>query len=216
MKRRIRIVSLLLSLVMCSTQCIPAFASSESIGRVSDIPHTTIYMDVRSMTSEERDCAFQNHMSEATAAVLAQHGTRGNLGYTDTNYGSTTRHTVKGYPGDQPPGGYSYGPQGGAVHFTQTGGPTVSISISASIPNYISINIAIPLGAMTEVETGYSCNIPGSPQSAPVYYKVYEQKVVEVTPYVVYWRQTSLDEWQVAGTGEVVETISIRADPVRV
>lgn len=71
------------------------------------------------MTSEERDCAFQNHMSEATAAVLAQHGTRGNLGYTDTNYGSTTRHTVKGYPGDQPPGGYSYGPQGGAVHFTK-------------------------------------------------------------------------------------------------
>lgn len=104
MKRRIRIVSLLLSLVKCSTQCIPAFACSESIGRVSDIPHTTIYMDVRSMTSEERDCAFQNHMSEATAAVLAQHGTRGNLGYTETNYGSTTRHTVKGYPGDQPPG----------------------------------------------------------------------------------------------------------------
>lgn len=211
-----KMICLILSLSMCITLCVPVFASDKSEARSnSSISHTTNIINVSDMSVEQRKNAFQTHIDEVTTEVLAQNGTRGNLGYSKTEYGTVSTNTIQGYPGDQPTRGYSFGPLGGTVYFTETGGPTVTVSINANLADYLSVSIAIPLGKMTSTATGYGCNIPGSSSTSPAYYKVYETKTVTISPYVVYWRQTNLDPWQVARRGEHVEIVSVRADAVK-
>lgn len=209
----------MICVLLAATLCVSmnAYAANADItvdSSVASLHHTTYYVDSRGKTRSQRDADFQAYLQSVTDAVGSVNGARGNLGYSYSEVGDPYQKNVPGYPGNQPTYGYSFGPLGGTVYFTETGGPSAEVSFTTNLTDYFSVSVSIPLGNMTSTTTGHACNIPGSPDSDPVYYKVFEYKTVEITPYVVYWRQTTLDPWVVADTGEYVETLGVRSIPI--
>lgn len=197
-----KVTSLFLAIILCFLCGIPVFGVDEpEIRKNENVKYHTDVLDATDMTEEEVEAAFKAQIEEAEASVLAAHG---NLGYTKTVYGTVTTKDAVGYPGNQPEEGVGFGPAGGSFNITRSGGPTVNVSFSANLSDYFTVSIGVDLGNVVDYQSAYGCNIPGSPSGTRVYYKVIEIRNVTIRPYVVYWRQSNLDSWQVAEATEKV------------
>ena len=208
-----KLLSLALALVMCMSLCIPAWAMDTNDPNEASVPNTVTVVDCRNMSEAQREQAFQAFKRKITGTTDVPR-LRANLGYSYTKWAKNVEKDAVGWPGRQNPQGYSFS-DGGDLFFTSDGGPQVSLSISVDLPGS-PFSVGISLGNMTNGRTLNLCHIPASPRNNPVWYKILETKTVSVRPYVTYWRQTKLDPWTVASSGQYVQVMSTRSDAIRV
>lgn len=128
-----------------------------------------------------------------------------------TVYGEDFTRTFTGYPSGQPTKGYSFPQAGGAVYFSNSGGPTVTLTASLG-GVYGNIAISTNLGKMAT--TGYLVNIPKSNN----FYKVKVSKTLKFRPYITYRRNKgSSDAWEVYVKDAVMrEVVTIKGEAVLV
>lgn len=97
---------------------------------------------------------------------------------------------VSGYAGNQLPGGYQFS-TGGGFYYSPAGGPTVSGSITVSLPAPFNVcSFSINLG--TTGSFGTRINVP----STTGYYKLYVVQTMKVVPYKVLRARVGTNNWQ--------------------
>ena len=184
MKKIIRGISALLVMVLTvSTLAFTSFANEE------------LNQNILEKSREEVECEFEIKMKEIEESYITGIETRGPKYEYKTTYGASKYTTVKGYAGNQPRGGNKFG-TGGAFYHSDSGGPSVSASVSFGSP-YGSLGISIPIG--NNAKTGYIVNVPDN----KYYYKLYIEKKVEVKPYITYRRVKGTSRWNVYVKGTV-------------
>lgn len=101
-------------------------------------------------------------------------------------WGPTAYPTTSGYAGNQPSNGTKF-PTGGGFYYSDSGGPTASISVSFPEP-FNSVSFSIGLGNSST--SGIFVNVPNTTD----YFKLYITKEYEVRPYIIY-RWTYINEF---------------------
>lgn len=137
----------------------------------------------------------------------------GNLGTTELrpDYDHQTLRKVSAYVAGQAENGVRM-PYGGSVYINMDGGASQTISVSIYDPVFSIISINVPLSTIAESVTAYIVDIPPSNY---YYYKVKEDRTYRVTPYSIYYRETSFDPWQFMGNGASAELIAFDFYPVQ-
>jgi len=123
-------------------------------------------------------------------------------------YGSKQTKIERGFAGNQVSGGYKF-PTGGGFYYSESGGPSASISFTCPLP-YSSFSVGVSLG--TNSTTGIWVNA----SSTTKYYKLFIEKEVERQPYIVYTRRDSTQPWTVFyhGNTSVVKRVTAYAKAV--
>ena len=112
-----------------------------------------------------------------------------------TVYLSPVYTKVGGYAGNQLPGGYQF-PTGGGFYYSPAGGPTVSGSITVSLPAPFNVcSFSINLG--TTGSFGTFINVP----STTGYYKLYVSQTMRVVPYKIFRARVGTNNWQLYNCG---------------
>lgn len=107
-----------------------------------------------------------------------------------TTYLSPVYTSVGGYAGNQLPGGYQFS-TGGGFYYSPGGGPTVSGSVTVSLPApYNVCSFSINLGT-----TGSFGTFIQAP-STTGYYKLYVEQTMKVVPYKVFRARVGTNNWQ--------------------
>lgn len=96
----------------------------------------------------------------------------------DTVYGAEKLVDLNGFAGSQPSGGTQF-PSGGGFYYSDSGGPTVSLSYSWPTP-YGSFGISGNLG--NKANSGVFVNAPNKTN----FFKLYITKTYKCKPYIIY------------------------------
>lgn len=107
-------------------------------------------------------------------------------------YGTPIRKTFAGYAGNQPSGGNRFA-TGGGFYYSDSGGPTVSLSIAFASP-YGTMSVGASLGNVST--TGKFVTVPDTVN----YYKLYVEKTYDCKPYITYYTN-SLGETSIFAKG---------------
>lgn len=197
-----RLISVCLVTVLICAFSIPAYASENSI-ESKEISITT--------TEAERDAAFEKAMEEILENIEKENSvTRGPKYHYKTVYKTYKYKILSGYAGNQPKGGHKF-PTGGGFWFTDSGGPTVSGTVSVGLPKpYNMVSVSINLG-----KSGSSGTFVLVP-SPKYYYKLHISKKMELRPYITYRAPVGTKKWEVytGGAVPVVHSITARAKKV--
>lgn len=162
-------------------------------------------------TEAERDAAFEKAMGEILAKIENENSvTRGPQYHYKTEYKAYKYTTLSGYAGNQVAGGYKF-PTGGGFWFTDSGGPSVSASVSVGLPKpYDMFSVSINLGQ--KGSSGLWVSVP----SSSYYYKLYISKKMELRPYVTYRARSGTENWEVWNGGAVPVVYSVSASAKKV
>lgn len=118
--------------------------------------------------------------------------------------------TVSGFAGNQLSGGYQF-PTGGGFWYSDSGGPSVTGSISLSLPApFDMLSFSVNLGK--SATSGLFVNAPNTTD----YFKLYVVKTVEVSPYVVYRAPSGTEDWEIDHIGSTRTVLSSSASAVKV
>ena len=125
-------------------------------------------------------------------------------------YLSPVYTNIGGYAGNQLPGGYQFS-TGGGFYYSPAGGPTVSGSITVSLPApYNVCSFSINLGNTGSF--GTFVKVP----STVGYYKLYVVKTMKVVPYKVFRARVGTNNWQYYSAGSGVSLYDSDQYAVRV
>ena len=132
-------------------------------------------------------------------------GTKGPKYHYKTEYLSYKYKTVGGYAGNQNAGGYRF-QTGGGFWYSDSGGPSVSGSISLSFPAPFNvIQFSVSLG--NKSSSGQFVTVPNTTD----YFKLYVSKKMEIRPYAVYRAKSGTQNWELYSVGGVPVTYSVNA-----
>ena len=195
-----RVFALVLSIIMIISFGLTAFAAESSYSK-----KILIGKNFSIKTSvEERDQQFEQAMVQVLSALQEEGGEKGPQYHYRTEYLPYQYKTVGGYAGNQVAGGYCF-PTGGGFWYTDSGGPSVSGSITLSFPSpYNFVSFSVNLGQKSS--SGQYVAVPNTTD----YFKLYISKVIEVRPYAIYVRSATQD-WTLYMVGAVPITYSISA-----
>lgn len=171
-----RLISIILVFALLSGLSINVSANDNSdVIAISPVTYT-------SEESMQKD--MQNQVDKHLNALIeADSKTRDQYDWTySTEYGSPKYVTKSGYAGGQNPGGVKFDYPGGAFSWTPSGGPTISASVSFSIP-FKSCTINVDLGV---AEANNSLEYIQAVNNYTDFVKLYIYKTMKVTPYVIY------------------------------
>lgn len=196
-----RVITLALSIIMIMSFGTTAFAE-ESINSNKSVLDECC----RIQTSEEdRNQQFENAMEQILSELDEESGERGPKYHYRYEYYPYQYRTVGGYAGNQVAGGYRF-PTGGGFWYTDSGGPSVSGSISLSLPApYNFVSFSVNLGRKSS--SGQFVTVPNTTD----YFKLYISKVIEVRPYAIYIARSGTQNWELYMVGGVPITYSITA-----
>ncbi len=197
-----RLLSGCLATVLICAFPIPVYAS-ENTTESEEISITT--------TEAERDAAFEKAMGEILEKIEKENSvTRGPKYRYKTVYKTYKYKTLSGYAGNQTKGGYKF-PTGGGFWFTDSGGPTVSGTVSVGLPkSYDMVSVSINLG-----KSGSSGKFVLVP-SSKYYYKLYISKKIELRPYITYRAPVGTEKWEIYIGGAVPVVYSVAASARKV
>lgn len=198
-----RLLSICLVTVLTGAFSIPAYASADNPTEPEEVCITT--------TEAERDAAFEKAMGEILEKIEKDNAvTRGPQYHYKTEYKSYKYTTLSGYAGNQVAGGYKF-PTGGGFWFTDSGGPSVSGSVSVGLPKpFDMVSVSINLGQ--KGSSGLWVSVP----SSSYYYKLYVSKKMELRPYVTYRARVGTENWEVWAGGAVPVVYSVSASAKKV
>lgn len=162
-------------------------------------------------TEAERDAAFEKAIGEILENIEKENPvTRGPQYHYKTEYKPYKYKTLSGYAGNQVAGGYKF-PTGGGFWFTDSGGPTVSGTVSVGLPKpFDMVSVSINLG-----QKGSSGLWVSAPSSS-YYYKLYVSKKMELRPYITYRARVGTENWEVYSGGAVPVVYSVTASAKKV
>ena len=157
-------------------------------------------------TKEERDQQFNRAMQQIMSKIEEdESGTKGPKYHYKTEYLSYKYKTVGGYAGNQNAGGYRF-QTGGGFWYSDSGGPSVSGSISLSFPAPFNvIQFSVSLG--NKSSSGQFVTVPNTTD----YFKLYVSKKMEIRPYAVYRAKSGTQNWELYSVGGVPVTYSVNA-----
>lgn len=181
----------------------PDLSSDLNIQDESDAPY--IYSYSRSEEEVSRD--LQNQIDKEVEQLQREYsktrvarstGSGINPNNWKTEYGKEKMITLSGYSGNQLPGGRRF-TTGGGFYFSDSGGPSVSGSISYAAP-FSPISVSVSLGNSSN--KGEFVTVPNRKD----FFKLYVSKDVKVKPYKTYTRANSSSPWKVYYNGKVQST----------
>lgn len=188
-------ICILLSVMLVMSIEITVLANTKSSKNVQDVKEIVI-------GKEERDKQFNIAMDK----ILSKYddiSTRGPQYHYRAEYFDYVYKTVGGYAGNQPAGGLSF-PTGGGFYFSDSGGPSVSGSVSVGLPApYNFVSFSVNLGNSSS--SGYFVTVPDKVNK----YKLYVEKTMEVRPYLTYRARVGTENWEVVGGGAVPVVYSV-------
>lgn len=198
-----RLLSICLVTVLTGAFSIPAYASAENSTEPEEVCFTT--------TEAERDAAFEKAMGEILEKIENENPVaRGPKYHYKTEYKAYKYTTLSGYAGNQVAGGYKF-PTGGGFWFTDSGGPSVSASVSVGLPKpYDMFSVSINLGQ--KGSSGLWVSVPSSSS----YYKLYISKKMELRPYITYRARVGTENWEIYSGGAVPVVYSVSASARKV
>lgn len=122
-----------------------------------------------------------------------------------TEYYATQYKTISGFAGNQLPGGYRF-PSGGGFWYTDSGGPSFTVSASLNFPPpYDMVSVSVNLG-----EKGSSGQYVAAPNTTD-YFKLYVMKTVAIRPYAVLRARSGTEDWEVYHVSCTESTYSVSA-----
>ncbi len=121
---------------------------------------------------------------------------------------------VSGIPGGQPPGGVQFNsPDGGEIFYIESGGPSIPVSLSVSLPEpYNFVSFTVDLGQKSNGMTIYSLHITDPDH----YYKMGVIKRYEIKKYIVYRAPAGTEDWEFDHAGAVPVFYRLKLYPIRV
>ncbi len=202
MKKFKRVGSICLSIAFMLSISMSAYASDNGTEK-QPISKEVIL----TTTQEERDAEFERVMEDIQAHTATPYGPKYRY---KTEYLPYSYTTLSGYAGNQVAGGYKF-PTGGGFWFSDVGGPTVSGSVSLSLPAPFNIvSVSVNLGQ--KGDSGVWVSAP----TTTAYYKLYVSKVMELRSYIVYRAPVGTENWEVDNAGTVPITYSVTASARKV
>lgn len=203
MKRSLKkYLCLVLAVVMVMGMSVTAFAQEPNKDTASSEAHRGVTIET---TEEYRDQVFDETMAQIMSSLESQSVEKGPQYHYKTEYYSYQYKTVGGYAGNQAAGGYRF-QTGGGFGYSESGGPSVSGSVSLSLPApYNFVSFSVNLG--NNSSSGKFVTVPNTTD----YFKLYVSKVVEVRPYAVYRARSGTENWELDSVGGVPITYSVNA-----
>lgn len=197
-------ISLILSLVLCLSLCVPAFAADDHVisGNSTLISGKANLVYEYSKTQDDIDKELDEQLNGSLALIPQD------FGETKTEYGDTQTRIAQGYAGNQVSGGYRF-PTGGGFYFSDEDGPEVTVTFSLAEPWGI-VSMGVTLGQ--KANSGLIVTVPNTTD----YFKLYVSKTVEIHPYIVYYRDAEGLPWQVVYVGESSVVTNVTAYAVAV
>lgn len=168
-----RFTAMLLASLLCLALCVPAVADEKSEKIVYTVPEEVI------------DAQYEKQMTAIINEIKASRTTRGGDDYyyilEETGQKTYTR-SVGGFAGNQLPGGYRFR-TGGAFYWTNSGGPTVSTSVTIG-GTVVPVSVSFGISSISEGtgSTGEVVYVPDTDN----YYKLYITKIMEVRVTDIY------------------------------
>ncbi|WIV13503.1 hypothetical protein [Proteiniborus sp. MB09-C3] len=190
MKKRIMLFVLLIVIL------IPNLVLAQEIDDVGKVNKVVIYKNHMSESEKqaERDRQVKEHLEKLNFGkdykiVFGDDSIRPFNDPSDYKheYGTSKIAVAGGFAGGQGSAGYRF-PTGGGFWYTDSGGPTASISVSFPKP-FESVSFSVNLG-----EKGTTGQYVKVDPDSNNYYKLYVEKEYEVTPYVIY-KWTWIDDF---------------------
>lgn len=194
-----KIISFILVVIMVLALSVPVYAESRDLEETDN-------RVVITTTPEERDEMFNEYMAQLITELEGPVQALDNKDRFQYEHFDYQYKTVGGYAGNQLAGGYRF-PTGGGFYYSDSGGPSVSGSVSLSLPapfNFVSFSVN--LGERT-TSTGMYITAPNSTD----YFKLYVEKGMEVRPYAVYKQNPDTREYELYTVGAVSVPYSISA-----
>lgn len=188
MKTLRRTLFFVISAMMLLSSSIFAFAESGISQDIDAVEKTTVY--VNTMTDDERQVERERQVQEHLYKLKSgEFIILNDPADYKTVWGTAKTVVGSGYAGNQSTW-YSF-PTGGGFWYSESGGPTVSVSASFPEP-FNSVSFSVNLG--NKSTTGIYVAAPNKVD----YFKLWVDKYYEVTPYVVYkkvWDEFYGEQW---------------------
>lgn len=186
-----RILIFLTTFVMCLSVNVYAFAESTYIEKNDIIEKTLVYEN--NMTNDEKEMERNRQVQEQIYKLESDKF----IIFNDpadyrTEWGQTKTVCAEGYAGNQP--AWFNFPTGGGFWFSDSGGPSVSVSASFPKP-FKNISFSVNLG--NKGTSGQYVSLPEDYDPEGLY-KLWVAKYYEVTPFVVYkriWDEFEGEKW---------------------
>lgn len=192
----------LLTVILTLGLSVTVFAQDADKSSESNDPSSGMIIET---TTEQRDQQFDRMMAQIMLSFETNTATKGPQYHYKTENHSYQYKTVSGYAGNQVAGGYRF-QTGGGFWYSESGGPSISGSISLSLPSpYNFVSFSVNLG--NNSSSGRFVTVPNTTD----YFKLYVSKVVEVRPYAVYRARSGTENWELYSVGAVPITYSINA-----
>ena len=178
MKKTIgRIVAIILFIAV-----LPTASAASAINIVKSQPEK-VYIRYEITEAEIQEMIAQDFLEKTGINLNAKYESPY---YTSVQYDKMEYVTASGFAGNQLPGGYNF-PGGGALYWSDSGGPEVSVSVTFDLP-WAGASVSIALG--TRVASGGSgyVNVPADSH----YYKLYVTRTYTALPYIIYYHDEPL------------------------
>ena len=121
---------------------------------------------------------------------------------------------ASGFASGQPTAGIHI-TTGGTIYYSDTGGSTVSVSVSFPLDFGGAVNVTLNLGRKTSTVSAYSVNIPDYG-----YWKLYVNNTYQVQKYIIYHREWVDDitgyVWREWSGGMTKTLYQVMLDPIRI
>lgn len=197
-----------LVLTLSSMMCISSASTVLALEATDYTKLSNDYMYSYSKTHEEVERELKEQINSQVSEIQKQYslnraGESVDPANWKTEYGPKKTVTLGGYAGGQVQNGYQF-PTGGGFYFSDSGGPSVSVSVNYDIP-YTPVSVSVGLGNSST--SGKFVSVPNKTD----YFKLYVSKEVEVQPYITYTRDSRNSPWKVYYRGKVQSVLSVSA-----
>lgn len=184
-----RIIAILSAIVICLTPT--AVFAAEVQEEVSvDGQNLYTYTKPQALVEQEMENQIQRQIAEMQEKVGSV-----DPALWKNEYGTKKTVTVGGFAGNQNSGGYKF-PTGGGFYFSDSGGPTASVTVTFPT-KFGKVTATANLGKKS------SAGIFVTAPTKTRYYKLHIAKKVEVQPYITYTRKDRNSAWKVYYRGKV-------------
>lgn len=196
-----RTISFILAIVIALTLSITSFAASNDMRETKNPRNDKVVITI---SAEERDRQFNEAMEAIMEKLNGTAQTQDNIVHFQYEFFDYKYKTLKGYAGNQLPGGYRF-PTGGGFYFSDSGGPSTSGSISLSLPAPFNIiSFSVNLGQRS-TSSGVFVVAPNTTD----YFKLYVEKLMEIRPYAIYKQDRDTHQYYLYQVGAVTLTYSV-------
>lgn len=190
MKTLRKILFFVISSMMLLSSSVYVFAENDILQDIGTVEKTSIYINRMTDVEKEaeRNRQVQEHLNKLNSGKFVILNDPADY---KTEFATTKTVIASGYAGNQTT--WFRFNTGGGFWYSESGGPTVSVSASFPKP-FSAVSFSVGLG--NKSTTGLFVDIPNDDTEG--YYKLWVDKYYEISPYITYkrvWDEFNGETW---------------------